>query len=410
MRGFARSRKTASAMFSRMCGTFGAFKAPKVLQRINKFAERRPLAFSLVITTLKVRRTRSPPPPRRAALGAWIWARRFGGSPARAACRCVPVPASPTCARPPWVLPITGGSPALCTPVAKHRCCSSWTAAPPPFVPTARRVPPRLTTTHIHTHTHTHTRAHTRRAARTRCTQSAAADVMVQKCVEDAEVLDVKRTALFGLFGFTYQGGFQYWLINGVFERLAPGLAWRVRPTHPPVRRSTAAPAHQRTAAPPHLARLFSTRRSRWNSDSALPHSKVVRLSRARMCAHARPHPAHDSRPNATRTPTHPHGHAPASACPTAAAAATHYLRHYPRPTATVTLQAIAIKVAGMNFISDPIFFFPTFYTMREAMATERLDFDTVATAMGKCVHHTPAVPRRSDSQPKRSTCTAQPM
>lgn len=59
--------------------------------------------------------------------------------------------------------------------------------------------------------------------------KAVAADVMVQRLVEnkDWRLLDQKRVLLFGVFGLTYQGGFQYWLINYGWERLFPGRGWR---------------------------------------------------------------------------------------------------------------------------------------------------------------------------------------
>ena len=49
------------------------------------------------------------------------------------------------------------------------------------------------------------------------------ADAMVQTQVEKCEKLDLRRVALFGSFGFAYQGCFQYWMYNKLFERLWPG-------------------------------------------------------------------------------------------------------------------------------------------------------------------------------------------
>ena len=41
-------------------------------------------------------------------------------------------------------------------------------------------------------------------------TKAAVADLMVQLLLEQQEKFDPRRTALFGLFGTTYQGCFQY--------------------------------------------------------------------------------------------------------------------------------------------------------------------------------------------------------
>jgi len=58
--------------------------------------------------------------------------------------------------------------------------------------------------------------------------KAGAADIMVQTAVEGhgAATVDRQRVALFTAFGFAYQGGFQYWLINHVFERAFPGRGW----------------------------------------------------------------------------------------------------------------------------------------------------------------------------------------
>ena len=58
--------------------------------------------------------------------------------------------------------------------------------------------------------------------------KAAVADVMVQTVIEGRKKdVDQRRVFLFGAFGFAYQGAFQYWLINHVWERAFPGRAWR---------------------------------------------------------------------------------------------------------------------------------------------------------------------------------------
>ena len=51
--------------------------------------------------------------------------------------------------------------------------------------------------------------------------KTAAADVLTQRCIEGAE-LDVRRTAIFTVFGFWYLGGVQYWLYVRTFSRWFP--------------------------------------------------------------------------------------------------------------------------------------------------------------------------------------------
>lgn len=52
--------------------------------------------------------------------------------------------------------------------------------------------------------------------------KTVTADLVVQKFIEQQE-WDARRTALFGLFGCIYQGGVQYYLVNGLIEPLFPG-------------------------------------------------------------------------------------------------------------------------------------------------------------------------------------------
>ena len=39
--------------------------------------------------------------------------------------------------------------------------------------------------------------------------KTAAADILTQRCIEGSETLDLRRVALFSLFGFYYLGAFQ---------------------------------------------------------------------------------------------------------------------------------------------------------------------------------------------------------
>jgi protein Mpv17 len=56
-----------------------------------------------------------------------------------------------------------------------------------------------------------------------------AADLMIQKLVERRETIDKRRSLLFASFGLLYQGGFQYWMYNVLFERfLFPGKSARM--------------------------------------------------------------------------------------------------------------------------------------------------------------------------------------
>ena len=58
--------------------------------------------------------------------------------------------------------------------------------------------------------------------------KAAVVDVMVQTVIEGRKRdVDQRRVCLFAAFGFAYQGAFQYWLINHVWERAFPGRTWR---------------------------------------------------------------------------------------------------------------------------------------------------------------------------------------
>ncbi|KAL7471510.1 hypothetical protein ACHAXS_011795 [Conticribra weissflogii] len=54
--------------------------------------------------------------------------------------------------------------------------------------------------------------------------KTSAADVMVQVVVEKKKIdeLDLKRNAIFVVFGFAYLGGFQYWLMVTKFSKWFP--------------------------------------------------------------------------------------------------------------------------------------------------------------------------------------------
>ena len=47
-------------------------------------------------------------------------------------------------------------------------------------------------------------------------------------------------------------------------------------------------------------------------------------------------------------------------------------------------MRNVLIKVAVTNFVSDPICFYPTFYTMKEATHTGQLTSDTFSVALGR--------------------------
>lgn len=55
--------------------------------------------------------------------------------------------------------------------------------------------------------------------------KTIVADILVQKTVEGNDTLDLKRTALFGAFGFAYLGVFQYGLYVTMFKRWFPNMA-----------------------------------------------------------------------------------------------------------------------------------------------------------------------------------------
>merc|ERR1719182_720154 len=53
--------------------------------------------------------------------------------------------------------------------------------------------------------------------------KAGLADAFVQTQVERKSEIDPQRLGTFALFGFTYQGGFQYWMMNVLWERIFPG-------------------------------------------------------------------------------------------------------------------------------------------------------------------------------------------
>mmetsp|Transcript_48845 Transcript_48845/g.110851 ORF Transcript_48845/g.110851 Transcript_48845/m.110851 type:complete len:213 (-) Transcript_48845:128-766(-) len=55
--------------------------------------------------------------------------------------------------------------------------------------------------------------------------KAMGADLLIQSQVEKAEKIDKRRVALFATFGFLYQGVFQYYCMNKIFEKLYPGLS-----------------------------------------------------------------------------------------------------------------------------------------------------------------------------------------
>ena len=55
--------------------------------------------------------------------------------------------------------------------------------------------------------------------------KTVTADFFVQRVVERRDTWDTRRTLVFGIFGFGFQGGIQYGIVNHVFEPLFPGRA-----------------------------------------------------------------------------------------------------------------------------------------------------------------------------------------
>ena len=55
--------------------------------------------------------------------------------------------------------------------------------------------------------------------------KTAAADVLVQSYIEKREVLDVRRTSVFFVFGLVQVGFVQYHIFVTAFSRLFPGAA-----------------------------------------------------------------------------------------------------------------------------------------------------------------------------------------
>lgn len=52
--------------------------------------------------------------------------------------------------------------------------------------------------------------------------KTAAADVVTQKYLEDAQYISMRRVGVFTLFGFWYLGGFQYFLYVRLFSKWFP--------------------------------------------------------------------------------------------------------------------------------------------------------------------------------------------
>ncbi|KAL3807037.1 hypothetical protein ACHAXA_010424 [Cyclostephanos tholiformis] len=55
--------------------------------------------------------------------------------------------------------------------------------------------------------------------------KTSACDLLVQVAIERKKEIDWKRNVFFGLFGFTYLGGFQYALYVPIFGRIFPKAA-----------------------------------------------------------------------------------------------------------------------------------------------------------------------------------------
>jgi protein Mpv17 len=49
--------------------------------------------------------------------------------------------------------------------------------------------------------------------------KTSAADLIVQKYIDQKKEIDLRRNTLFSFFGLTYLGGWQYYLYNHIFER-----------------------------------------------------------------------------------------------------------------------------------------------------------------------------------------------
>ena len=59
-------------------------------------------------------------------------------------------------------------------------------------------------------------------ACGTAAMKTTSADLIVQTLIEKREKLDLQRTAAFGLFGFGWMGGGQYWVYVTLLPRLLP--------------------------------------------------------------------------------------------------------------------------------------------------------------------------------------------
>ena len=58
-------------------------------------------------------------------------------------------------------------------------------------------------------------------------TKAGVADLMVQFVVEGRETVDTRRTLLFTSFGGSYQGLWQYFMYNKLYEGIWPGRGWK---------------------------------------------------------------------------------------------------------------------------------------------------------------------------------------
>jgi hypothetical protein len=66
----------------------------------------------------------------------------------------------------------------------------------------------------------------------TTAAKTTLADVMTQKYLEGKREIDYRRTAVFGIFGASYQGAGQYFIWNRLMERILPisrGFSWAHR-------------------------------------------------------------------------------------------------------------------------------------------------------------------------------------
>jgi hypothetical protein len=162
--------------------------------------------------------------------------------------------------------------------------------------------------------------------------KAGAADAFVQSYLEQRRAIDPRRTATFALFGFSYQGCFQYVIINRVRQH---DMAWA-----------------SVSVFGPHTQDARRSSRLRVHPCSCARSASAAPLARTILCCF---------RPSSV----------PCRPCQVLE-------RRFPG----TAWGSVMRKVLAVNLVVDPIFFFPSFYALKEWMHTRTLGTETVRVAL----------------------------